>query len=157
MVIQWLLVSSWLPGSWHRVMLLRLFGANIDSGVVIKPRVRVKFPWRLQIGSNSWIGEQVWIDNLDWVTIGQNCCLSQSVYLCTGSHDWSSSSFDLIVKPIVIHDSVWLCANSTVGPGVVVNEGGILSLGSVASRDLEAWKIYRGNPADVVRCRQKCL
>ena len=104
MVVQWLLVSSWIPGAAHRRFVLRLFGARIGAGVNLKPRLRVKFPWRLTVGAHSWIGEDVWIDNLAPVTIGSNCCLSQGAFLCTGSHDWSSPTFDLITRAITIED-----------------------------------------------------
>jgi putative colanic acid biosynthesis acetyltransferase WcaF len=147
MAVQALLVSSFLPGSAHRRALLRLFGARIGAGVVIKPGVRVKFPWRLAIGQHSWIGEGVWIDNLADVTIGDHCCLSQEAYLCTGSHDWSKPEFDLIVKPIRVADGSWVAARAVLGPGTVVGEGAIVGLGSVATGTLEPFGIYRGNPA----------
>jgi putative colanic acid biosynthesis acetyltransferase WcaF len=127
-----LLVSSWVPGSWHRRLVLRLFGARIGRRVSIKPRVRVKFPWRLVVGDDSWLGECVWIDNLERVEIGSNCCLSQGAHLCTGSHDWTRPGFDLIVKPIRIEDGAWIAARAAVGPGVTVGKGGVLGLGSVA-------------------------
>ena len=97
-------VSSSIPGSAHRCFLLRAFGAKIGRGVNIKPRVKVKFPWRLIVGNHSWIGEAVWIDNLAEVEIGANCCVSQGAYLCTGSHDWNSRKFTLITKPIRVED-----------------------------------------------------
>ena len=135
-------------------MLLRLFGARIGRGVTIKPGVMVKFPWRLEIGDHSWIGEHVWLDNLADIRIGNHCCLSQGVYLCTGSHDWSKSSFNLMTKPIVLQNQVWLAARSIVGPGVTVGSGAVLSLGSIASRDLLAWQIHQGSPAIAVKPRQ---
>jgi putative colanic acid biosynthesis acetyltransferase WcaF len=147
LLAQAIFLSSWFPGSMFRVVLLRIFGARIGKGVVLKPGVRVKFPWRLTIGDYSWIGEDVWIDNLVTVTIGADCCISQAVYLCSGSHNWNSQGFDLITKPIVIQDKVWLAAKSVVGPGVTVREGAVLALGSVATRDLEPWRIHLGNPA----------
>ena len=153
LVLSALFVSSWIPGSGHRKWLLRVFGAKIGNGVVIKPRVRVKFPWRLEIGDHAWIGEDAWIDNLADVTIGSDACISQGVYLCTGSHDWSSSRFDLITKPIVIGNSAWVSAKATVGPGVTVGEGAVLSLGGVATKDLEPWGIYAGNPATKLKTR----
>ena len=153
MLAQALFVSSWIPGRRHRAGLLRLFGAKVGKGVDIKPGLKVKFPWRLTIDDHSWIGEDVWIDNLEQVTIGANCCVSQGAYLCTGSHDWSKPTFDLIVKPIVVHDSAWIAARGTIAPGVVMGEGAVLSLGSVAVRDLEPWTVYAGTPAQKVRAR----
>lgn len=154
LLVQVLLVSSWIPGVRHRVLLLRLFGARIGTHVNIKPHLRVKFPWRLEIGNNTWIGESCWIDNLAPVTIGSNCCISQGVYLCTGSHDWTKVSFDLIVKPIEIGNGVWLAAKSIVGSGVNIQPGAVLSLGSVATKDLLANTIYQGNPATAVKKRK---
>lgn len=154
MLVQALAVASWLPGSAHRRTLLRLFGARIGTGVVVKPGVRVKFPWKLAIGDHSWIGENVWIDNLDTITIGSNCCISQGVYLCTGSHDWSSARFDLITKPIQIEDGAWIGAAARVGPGVTVKQGAVLTLGSVATSDLAPWTICQGNKAVEIKSRR---
>jgi putative colanic acid biosynthesis acetyltransferase WcaF len=149
-----LLLSSWLPGSGWRVKLLRAFGADVGQGVVMKPGIRVKFPWRLQVGDNSWIGESVWIDNLADVRIGANVCISQWAYFCTGSHDWSSPNFDLVTKSIVVHDKAWVAASATVGPGVVVGEGAVLGLASSTSKDLSPWTIYAGSPAQPVGIRK---
>ncbi len=154
LLVQCAFVSSWIPGSAHRRWLLGAFGATVGKGVQIKPGVRVKFPWRLEISDHSWIGEDVWIDNLAPVTIASNCCISQRVYLCTGSHDWSRPTFDLIVRPIHIKQAAWIAACSTVGPGVTVGEGAVLALGSVATHDLEPWTIYTGIPAKPVRKRE---
>lgn len=153
MALQGLLFSSWLPGSRHRIWALRLFGARVGRGVVVKPGVRVKFPWRLTIGEHTWIGEDVWIDNLAPVTIGTQVCVSQGAYLCTGSHDWSSERFELITRPIGIRDCAWIGARAVLGPGVIVGEGAVLTLGSTASRPLNPWTVYQGTPALPIRMR----
>lgn len=152
-VVQALFVSSFIPGSWHRVMLLSVFGARIGDRVVIKPGVRVKFPWRLSVGDHSWIGEGAWIDNLAPVSIGKDCCVSQDAYLCTGSHDWSAPGFDLITAPITLEPGAWVAARATVGPGVTMGRGSVLGLGSVATRDLEPWTVYAGVPATAIKQR----
>jgi putative colanic acid biosynthesis acetyltransferase WcaF len=146
-------VRSWLPGSAHRRVILRAFGARIGKRVLLKPGVRIKFPWRLEVGKDSWIGEDVWIDNLAAVQIGSNCCISQGTYICTGNHDWGATTFDLIVKPVTIGSGAWIASRSTIGPGTSVGEGAVLSLGSVATSDLEAWGIYKGSPAKFVKRR----
>lgn len=153
MIVQALFVSSFLPGSWHRRALLALFGATIGAKVILKPGIRVKFPWRLTIGDNSWIGEGAWIDNLAPVTIGSNCCVSQGAYLCTGSHDWTAPGFTLITRPIILEPGAWIAAKAVVGPGVTIGRGAVLGLGSVATRDLDAWTVYAGVPAVAIKQR----
>lgn len=138
-----LIVESWVPGSKWRVALLRMFGAIVGKGVVIKPHVRVKFPWCLTIGDHSWIGENVWIDNLTDVYIGSHVCISQGAYLCTGSHDWSRDTFDLILRPIIISNHAWVCAFAVLAPGTNLGEGAILGISERGNGALPAWTVTR--------------
>ena len=141
------------PFSRLKVGLLRLFGAKIGDNVVIKPKVNIKYPWKLTIETNCWIGENVWIDNLAEVTIEANVCISQGAFLICGNHNYKLSTFDLIVAPIILKEGCWVGAKSIVGPGVTIGSHAVLSLGSVASSDLNPYTIYRGNPAVKVKDR----
>jgi putative colanic acid biosynthesis acetyltransferase WcaF len=145
--------SGLFPIYWLKRFLLRLFGANIGKGVLIKPNVNIKYPWFLEIGDHTWIGENVWIDNLSWIKIGANVCISQGAYLLTGNHNYKISSFDLIIKEIIIEDGVWIGAKSTVCPGVICKTHSVLAVGSVATKNLEAYTVYQGNPAISVKER----
>lgn len=148
-----ILNSYFIPISSLKVFLLKRFGATIGKNVVIKPKVNIKYPWKLQIGDNTWIGENVWIDNLDNVSIGKNCCLSQGSMILCGNHDYSKSSFDLIVKPVIMEDGSWLGAQSIACPGVKLKSNSILSVGSIATTDLINNGIYKGNPAVKIKDR----
>jgi len=154
---QWLLIQSWIPGSAHRVALLRLFGAIIGTGVMIKPGLKVKFPWKLTVGNHTWLGENLWIDNLERVRIGDHCCISQGVYFCTGNHDWNRPSFDLIAWGITVGDRVWIGARSTVAPGVCLGPGCVITLGSVVHKDLPENTICSGNPCSPVKSRHDAI
>ncbi len=149
-----LLRCAVLPSSAFRVRLLRWFGSEIGEGAVIKPGVRVKFPWKLKMGSNCWIGEDCWIDNLAAVSLGDNVCLSQDVYLCTGSHDWTDPSFSLITRSIRIHDGAWVAARVSVGPGAAIGEHAIAGFGAVVTGYIPPYEIHSGNPAVFVRRRR---
>ena len=138
-----------------KVFMLRIFGAKIGRNVIIKPSVIIKYPWKLSIGDHSWVGEQVWIDNLDLVTIGNQCCISQGAMLLCGNHNYKKPAFDLMIKPIVLEDGVWIGAKCLVGPGCILKKGAILSLGSVCTVNLEASSINQGNPAVLIRKREK--
>lgn len=142
-----------LPGSSWRRVLLRLFGATIGAGVVIKPGVRVKYPWRLTVGKYSWIGEDCWIDNLADTVIEDNVCVSQGVYICTGNHVRSDPHFGLIVKPIALRSGCWIGARTILCPGVEISQGAVATAGSVVTTSLPAWEIHAGNPAAFVKRR----
>lgn len=130
-----------------------MFGTKIGKGCVVKPCVNIKYPWKLSVGDHTWIGENVWIDNLSMVKIGSNCCISQGAFILTGNHDYSSKKFDLIVRDVSIEDGAWLGAKATLCPGVTMKSHSVLTVGSVATADLEAWSIYQGNPAVKVKER----
>jgi putative colanic acid biosynthesis acetyltransferase WcaF len=152
-VLHAIFIHSAFPFSSFKVFLLRLFGASIGTSVTIKPNVTVKYPWHLTIGNHVWIGEQVWIDNLSRVTIKNNCCVSQGAMLLCGNHDYSKTSFDLIVKDITLEEGVWIGAKSIVCPGVSIGSHSVLTVNSVATRNLEPWGIYQGNPAVKIKER----
>jgi putative colanic acid biosynthesis acetyltransferase WcaF len=141
------------PSSGLKVILLRMFGASIGKGVVIKPSVNIKYPWKLTVGDHSWIGEKVWIDNLAEVNIGANCCISQGGMLLTGNHNYRISTFDLITKGIIMEEGSWVGAYSIVGPGVTMKSHSVLAVNSVASETLLPYTVYKGNPAVAVRER----
>lgn len=137
-----------------RKFILRLFGAKIGKGVILKHRVNVKFPWNLEIGDYSWVGESVWIENQGKVSIGKHCCLSQGAVLMTGNHNYKKPTFDLIVKPIVLEDGVWIGAGAMLTQGVTAHSHAVLGVNSVANKDLEAYTIYGGNPCIALRKRE---
>jgi len=145
--------SGLFPFSGLKVSILRFFSARVGKGVIIKPHVNIKYPWRLKIGDHCWIGENSWIDNLGNVTIGNNVCLSQGAMLLCGNHNFKKSTFDLIVEDIKLEDGVWIGAKALVGPGVTCHDHAVLAVNSAASSDLEAFGIYRGNPAVKIKER----
>lgn len=145
--------SRCLPISSLKVFLLRLFGAKVGKGVVIKPSVNIKYPWLLSIGNYVWIGEQVWIDNLTQVDINDHVCISQGAMLLCGNHNYKKKTFDLIVGKIHLEEGVWIGAQSVVCPGVTCKSHSILAVNSVATNHLESYTVYQGNPAKEIRKR----
>jgi putative colanic acid biosynthesis acetyltransferase WcaF len=136
-----------------KTRLLKLFGAKIGKGFVIKPKVNIKYPWFLTIGNHVWIGENVLIDNLAQVYIGANACISQGAVLLCGNHNYTKTTFDLKMGPITLEEGVWIGAGAIVCPGVTCKSHSVLSVSSVATKDLKAYSIYQGNPAIMIKER----
>ena len=123
----WMFTSGALVTRWWcplkiRLAILRAFGARIGSDVLIRHDVKIHWPWKLSVGSNTWIGERVWILNLEPVSIGSNVCISQDVLLCTGSHDRRSPTFEFDNAPVVVKDGAWIAARATILRGVTVGK-----------------------------------
>jgi len=146
-------INPFNPSSGLKCWLLKCFGAKLGKGVVIKPGVNIKYPWKLTIGNHCWIGEKAWIDNLTDVTIGNHVCLSQGAMLLTGNHNYTKTTFDLMVKEIMLEDGVWIGAKAVVCPGVTACSHAVLGVGSVAKKNLEPYTIYSGHPALPVKQR----
>lgn len=155
----WWLVQSCLFSTSPQFMygwrnfLLRLFGARIGKGVIIRPTARVTYPWKLTIGDNSWVGDQVELYTLGEIIIGSNAVVSQRSYICTGSHDFSREDFAICAKPIVIEDGVWIATDVFVAPGVTVHRNAVVGARSSVFGDVDAGYIYVGSPARPVKPR----
>jgi putative colanic acid biosynthesis acetyltransferase WcaF len=132
-----LLMKWWCPNS-VRVAILRVFGADIGAGVMVRHYVKIHWPWKLSVGPHSWIGEEVWILNLEQVTIGSNTCISQGALLCTGSHDRRSATFEFDNAPIIVGDSVWVAARATVLRGVHIDDGATVGATAIVTADVPA-------------------
>lgn len=146
--------SGWFILTRTKPSILRLFGARIGRGVVIKPHVRIKYPWRLSVGDHCWIGQDAWIDNIADVTIGNQVCVSQDTYLCAGNHDHRRKSFDLIARPITIENGAWVAASSLLLAGVTVGANAVVAAGSVVTKDVAPATMVGGNPARLIKHRE---
>jgi putative colanic acid biosynthesis acetyltransferase WcaF len=140
----------WCPNA-VRVAILRAFGAKVGDGVLIRHRVRIQWPWKLTIGDNSWVGTAVELYNLDHITLGNDVCISQYAYVCTGSHDRHSPTFEFDNAPVVLEDGVWLCARSTVLRGVTVGANSTVAATALVTRNVPPDSIVVPPPSHVIR------
>ncbi|HHT0092943.1 TPA: putative colanic acid biosynthesis acetyltransferase [Raoultella planticola] len=136
-----------------RVWLLRLFGAKIGKKVIIRPSVKITYPWKLTIGDYSWVGDDVNLYTLGEIVIGNNSIISQKCYLCTGSHDYLSREFTITQSKIIVGDSTWLATDVFVAPGVVIGDNCVVGARSSVFTSLPSNSICIGSPA--VKMRDK--
>ncbi|WP_133795578.1 WcaF family extracellular polysaccharide biosynthesis acetyltransferase [Prosthecobacter fusiformis] len=155
-LLKCLLFLSPLPWpNFIKVRILRMFGARVGQGVVLKPRLNIHFPWKLELGDHVWLGEEAQILNFEPVVIGSHSCISQRAFLCAGNHDFRSPSFDYRNAPITVGEGCWVGANCFVGPGVTLGNECVTTAGSVITHDLPAGMICSGNPCEAIKPRWK--
>jgi putative colanic acid biosynthesis acetyltransferase WcaF len=138
---------------WRRA-LLRLFGAQVGPNVLLRPSVRVTYPWKVTIGANSWIGDHVELYSLGPIAIGDNVVISHGSYLCSASHDYESPTFDIVAAPIVVEPEVWIASQVFVSPGVTIGRGAVIGARSLVTEDIPALAKAVGHPAKVVGSRR---
>lgn len=137
---------------WRR-FLLRAFGAKVGKGVVIRPSAKITYPWKVEIGEYSWVGDDVTIYSLGDIKIGAHSVVSQKCYLCAGSHDYNDVTFPLTADSIHIGDHCWLATDVYVAPGIVISDGCVVGARSSVFKNLPAMSICVGTPAKKIKSR----
>lgn len=136
-----------------RRSILRVFGAKLGTNVHIYSSALIYYPWNLEVGDESSVGEWALIYNLGKVSIGKRTTISQRVHLCAGTHDYKDPSMPLIKPPIQIGNEVWVCADAFIGPNTVIQDRSIVAAASVVVKDVEQSQIVGGNPAKLIKLR----
>jgi putative colanic acid biosynthesis acetyltransferase WcaF len=157
--ICWLLLyrPSLRPMHNWRAFLLRAFGAKIGPNPRIYANVKIWAPWNLTCEDLVAVGDGAEIYNPAPMHFGSHAIVSQDAYVCGATHDFEDHAFPLLAYTMRIGAYSWICARSSVGPGVNVGEGAVLGLGAIATRDLEPWTVYAGNPAIKIKQRKKTI
>lgn len=153
----WLLLYRPSPRPLHgwRALLLRIFGAQLGPDCHFYPASRVWAPWNLRCADHVAAGDGVEIYNPSPMEFGSHVILSQGAYLCGATHDYNDPAFPLLAFRMRIEPYAWICARAVVAPGVHIGAGAVLGLGAVATRDLDPWTVYGGNPALALRPRAR--
>ena len=156
-MLWWLVQSVAFPLTPHpfnslRCQLLRLFGAKIGQAVLIRPTARFTYPWKVEIGDYSWIGDDVVFYSLESIRVGEHCVISQKSYLCTGSHDAQDPKFGLVTAPIAIGNGVWVATDCFIGAGVQIGANTLVGARSSVFSSLPEQQVCWGTP-----CRPRYL
>lgn len=137
-----------------RVLMLKLFGANVNWNCSISGKARIVDPWNLTIGSLSSIDEDCCVRCRGKVTIGEKSCISRGVDILSGSHNISSSKFEMVTAPVIIGSNVWIATKALIGMGVTIGDGAIVGAKAAVFKDVEPWTVVGGNPASFIKNRE---
>lgn len=137
-----------------RNFVLRLFGATIGEGCVVRSNAEIWDPKNLTMGRYTCIGPQAKIYNPAPIILGDKVTISQYAYLCTASHDITNQSNPLITDLIIVDSFAWVAADAFVGMGVTIGEGAVVGARAAVFKDVEPWTVVGGNPAKFIKKRE---
>jgi maltose O-acetyltransferase len=133
------------------------------AGLNISKRVQITGPISLRADTTNkiFIGEGTYLNSEtrfgcqdDTIRIGKNCLIGPRVSFETASHNIAfddKRGWCFFTKPIVIGDRVWIGAGSIILPGVTINDGAVIAAGAVVNKDVEAFTLVGGVPAQKIK------
>lgn len=138
-----------------RNLFLLVFGIKVPFGSSLHHGCKFFHIGKCKIGKDSVVNFGCYLDNRRGITIGNNVAIAHNTKIYTLGHNIDSPRFETKGAPVVIEDNVFVFSNAMIMPGVTVHEGAIILPGSIVTKDVPAWKIVGGNPAKVIRDRNK--
>jgi putative colanic acid biosynthesis acetyltransferase WcaF len=155
--ISWTWLCAWTPkpfNSW-RLLVLKVFGANLYGKPFVHQKAVITIPWNLTMHDRACLGDGATAYSLGPIEIESRATVSQFSYICTGTHDFNSRALPLVTIPIRIGQDSFVGARAFISPGVCVGEGAIVGAMSVVTKDVPPWTVVAGNPARMLRPRPK--
>lgn len=150
------ILSSSLVCYQLRRILLRLVGIKVAPHAAIHKGCYISGK-NLSLDSGSYINRECVLDcSHASIIIGKNVGIGFKCCFFTTNHDYTDKkkrTGNVVAKPIVIGNGVWIGGGTVITPGVTIGDGCVIAAGSVVVKDCESNCIYGGNPA---KCIKKC-
>lgn len=133
-------------------------GKNIEIG----NNCHISSKNNFELGSNCWIGDNFFAKSEGGITIGNGTIISRNCEIWTTNHNYDSEDLQcipydkrMIKKPVTIEENVWIGSRVTIVPGVTIGEGSVIGAGAVITKDVPKYAVVGGNPAKVIKYRNK--
>ena len=139
-----------------RLLILKCFGAKIDSKAEVYSSSKIWAPWNLELKNGSCLGPNTICYNQAKVVIGVDAIVSQYAYLCTAGHKTdtiNNANEGLIISSIVLEKNSWIGTRAYIGMGVTIGEGAVVGATASVYKDVDPWTVVGGNPAKVIKKR----
>lgn len=148
-----LLLVTWaglVPSHLFRLFFYSLAGIRIGRGSRIHMGARFFNPVNVKIGEGTIIGDNVFLDGRDKLSIGNHVDIASGVMIYNSEHDINSEDFHATLASVEIGDYVFIGPRVIILPGVKVGKGAVVAAGAVVTKDIADFAIVGGVPADVI-------
>lgn len=140
-----------------RLLLLRMFVAEVQWDANVYASVTVWAPWMLRMGHRVCLGPAVICYNQDLVVLEDDVIVSQYSYLCTAGHDIdhaNTADSGLVTSPIVLRRVAWIGSRAFIDMGVEIGENAVVGAMASVYKNVESWTVVGGNPCKIIRMRK---
>ena len=141
---------SYIPSHSLRLFYYQIAGMKIGKGSRIHIGARFFYPANIKIGDGSIIGDSVFLDGRDKLTIGNHVDIASGVMILNSEHDINSEDFHAISSSVEIGDYVFIGPRVVILPGVRIGRGAVIAAGAVVTKDVADFAIVGGVPAQVI-------
>jgi len=133
---------------------------HLKNGSNIKQDVLIQGSGKLVLGANSYIGSYCVIGVNELIEIGDNVMMANNASIRDTDHnhediDTPMISQGIITRPVIIKNNVWIGHGVVITKGVTVNEGAIIAANAVVTKDVPAFAIVGGVPAQTIKFRNE--
>ena len=150
-------IVAYIPLWWLRRLVYSSLGLKIGRGTSINMRPYLLGPGRFSIGEYSHINPGCLLYYRGGIEIGSFVSISHRVMLITGGHEVQSADFREDNQPSRIGNHAWIGAGATILKGVEIGEGAVVAAGAVVAKDVPAFSIVGGVPAQQIGHRNSNL
>ena len=143
----------------RKLFYMIVFAMKIKKETIIFGGCEFRSPWNITIG-NSTIGANCILDGRGRIVIENDVVFGSGVHIWTEEHSVNDPYFRVLrenLQPVIIKRHAWICSDTTILPGITVNEGAVLASRACAVNNCEAFKIYGGIPAKKIGDRNREL
>lgn len=122
-------------------------GVRIGRGSHFHMGTQFFYPPNVEVGEDSIIGQNAFLDGRDSLIIGNHVDIASEVMIYNSEHDINSDDFHATTGPVEIGDYVFIGPRAIILPSVKVGRGAIVAAGAVVTKDVPDFKIVGGVPA----------
>lgn len=154
------MLRGWLAKKKQKKIIKRL--GFIGKKVYIDYSTLFVFPEKISLQDYVHIQNNCSFYGGGGITVGEGTIFAHEVQVLSQNHNYDSPDLEYIPydrkqvnKTVEIGKYVWVGSRVTILPGVHIGDGAVIGAGSVVTKDIPSCAIVGGNPAIVLKYRDR--
>lgn len=142
-----LTITGNIPIHSVRNLIYTLAKIRLGNKSVIHMWARFYEPKNIEIGKDTHIGDNCFLDGRNKIKIGNHVDIASQVLIYNEEHNLSSDQFEATNAPVEIGDYAFIGPRAIILPGVKIGKGAVVAANAVVTKDVPEFTIVGGVPA----------